>query len=229
MTNSTDSLRILRFGAEYALLDTVAFGRSAVNGISSRFSQGLDILGASARGSALAARLNEKPAFSKLNGEISRNQTLFTLWEDSSVALQGAIGGQYSRDILPPAEKFYLGGAHFNRGYYWGQVTGDSALTASAELQLNTPIPLADRLPFDVTAQFYGFYDWGQTWESVARDANVTLRSTGAGVRFYVTKYAEFDFEGVTRLNRYPNGSGANVSALKSNAFFLAGAGQVLK
>ncbi len=220
VTNSTDSLRILRLGAEYALLDMVAFGRSAVNGASGRFSQGLDILGASPRGSALAARLNEKPAFSKVNAEISRNQTLFTLWDDSSVALQGAVGGQYSRDILPPAEKFYLGGAHFNRGYYWGQVTGDSAMTASVELQLNTPIPLPDRVPFDVNAQFYGFYDWGQTWESVARDTNVTLRSAGAGVRFYVTKHTEFDFEGVTRLNRYPNGSGANVSALRSNAFF---------
>ncbi len=219
-TNSTDSLRILRFGAEYALLDAVFFDRSAVNSVSGRASRGLDALGASPRGSALAARLNEKPNFTKVNGEISRNQTLFTLWDDSSVALQGAVGGQYSRDILPPAEKFYLGGAHFNRGYYWGQVTGDSALVASVELQFNTPIPLPERVPIDLSAQFYGFYDWGQTWESVPRDPNVTLRSVGAGARFYVTKYTEFDFEGVTRLNRFPNGSGANVSALKSNAFF---------
>jgi hemolysin activation/secretion protein len=219
-TNSTDNLRILRLGAEYALLDTVAFGRTAINGASGRLSQGIEALGASARGSTLAARLNEKPDFTKFNGEISRNQTLFSLWDDSSVALQGALGGQYSNDILPPAEKFYLGGAHFNRGYYWGQVTGDSALTASAELQLNTPIPLPDRVPLDLSAQFYGFYDWGQTWESVARDPNITVRSTGVGVRFYLTKYTEFDFEGVTRLNRYPNGSGPNVSALKSNAFY---------
>ena len=50
----------------------------------------------------------------------------------------GLLTGQWSNNILPPAEQFYLGGARFTRGYYSGQVPGDKALAATVELQLNT-------------------------------------------------------------------------------------------
>ena len=54
------------------------------------------------------------------------------------MALMGLLAGQWSDNILPPAEEFYLGGSQFTRGYYSGQITGDKALAATAELQLNT-------------------------------------------------------------------------------------------
>ena len=55
----------------------------------------------------------------------------------------GLLAGQLSNDILPPAEQFYLGGTQFTRGYYSGQVAGDKALAATAELQLNTGVDLS--------------------------------------------------------------------------------------
>jgi hemolysin activation/secretion protein len=146
---------------------------------------------------------------------------LFAPWQDASVALQGSLSGQGSGDVLPPEEKFYLGGAHFNRGYYFGQVTGDSGLSTSIELQLNTPVPLPASIPipFDVSTQFYTFYDWGETWENNSRlEANRVLNSVGGGVRLFLAQYAEFDVEGVARLARYPNGTDGG--AVKSGAVF---------
>ena len=219
--NSYDSLRVLRVGAEYAFLDLLLGPTmSATNGWTARVSQGLTGLGATADGYELAPRTGEKIGFRKVTGEIHRTQTLFQPWEGASVALQGVLAGQYSADILPPAEKFYLGGLRLNRGYYYGQVSGDSALSFSAELQLNTPLPLPAFVPLEVSAQFYAFYDWGETWENLPSDPNRLLSSVGVGVRTFLTRNIELDFEGTLRLNRYPNGNAPGVSALNGGAFF---------
>lgn len=220
---SFDSLRILRAQAEYTLLDTwLGDDLPATDGVSGRVSQGLHLLGASANGASDAGRVGQTTDFTKFNGQISRAQTLFVPWEEATVALQGVVAGQGTGNILPPAEKFYLGGPHFNRGYYYGQVTGDNALTTSVELQLNTPVPMPDFVPPPITtrAQFYAFYDWGETWENQKLDANRVLRSIGGGVRLFVTEFTEFDLEGTVRLNPYPNGTSGNVSAIKSGAFY---------
>ena len=83
----------------------------------------------------------------------------------SSIALQGTLAGQWSPDVLPAAEKFYLGGARWNRGYYSGQVTGDTALSAALELQYNTGFAgTVFGKALDVGTQFY----------DVPRDVNPT-------------------------------------------------------
>lgn len=219
---SRDNLRVIRLGADYALQDLWLGGdRSAVNSFSIRASQGLGILGASKNGDPFAGRPGEKTDFSKVNFEATRTQTLLTFGERNSIALQGTLAGQYSPDVLPAAEKFFLGGARWNRGYYAGQVTGDSALSAAIELQYNTGF--ATQVwgrALDIAAQFYVFYDWGETWESQAQDANHRLYSAGGGVRLSVTKATEFDIEGVTRMTRQPQGAAANVTPLRSTALF---------
>ena len=67
----------------------------------------------------------------------------------------GLLTGQWSDNILPPAEQFYLGGSRFTRGYYAGQVPGDKALAATTELQLNTGFEttLFDK-SFDISTQY---------------------------------------------------------------------------
>ncbi len=221
--SSYDSLRVLRVGAEYALLDTwLGTERTAINAASMRVSQGLPILGATRNGdtSGPPPRPGEQTNFTKVAGEISRTQTLFHLFNDSSLALRSAVGWQYTGNLLPPAEKFYLGGPRFNRGYYFGQVSGDSAVTISNELQLNAPAPLPSLVPFEMRAQLYTFYDWGKAYQNTALEANVTLQSWGGGVRLFVSDNAEIDLEGVYRVNQYPNGQGPGVSPLKSGAFY---------
>lgn len=221
--SSFDSLRVLRLGADYALLDTLLGpDRSAVNVVSTRYSQGLSILGASRDNDTTTPppRLGEKVDFSKVGGELSRVQTLLRINQESTVALRGAVAWQFTGDLLPPEEKFYLGGPTFNRGYYYGQVSGDDAVSTTAELQFNTPLPPVPHLPWELSAQFYTFFDWGRAWQNTSLEANVSLTSTGGGVRLYVGDRAEIDLEGVYRMNRFPNGAGPGVSALNGAAFY---------
>lgn len=219
---SYDSLRVLRAGSDYVRSDLV-FGAEhpASNSVVVRLSKGLPILGASPDGEADAPRVGEQTNFFKFDAEVSRTQTLVTPWQNASVALMGLLTGQVSPDVLPPAEKFYLGGLRLTQGYYAGQVSGDNALAASVELQLNTGLDFT-RFGFaeDVSAQFFAFYDWGETWENRSSDPNEHLSSVGGGVRLAVTKYTELDLTALTRFNRFPNGSGPDISALPGSAFY---------
>lgn len=220
---SYDSLRVLRTGVDYALLDTLLGpSRGAVNTVSVRVSRGLRGLGAGTPGDTVTPppRIGEKVDFRKIGGELSRSQPLFQPWDDATVALRLGVGWQYSGDLLPPAEKFYLGGSRFNRGYYYGQVSGDSAVSVSAELQLTTPTPLPAFVPLEVRSQFYLFYDWGKVYQNTRLEPNAVLQSWGGGVRLFVSDSTEIDLEGVYRMNRYPNGQGPDISALNTAAFY---------
>ncbi len=221
---SQDNLRVLRWGADYALQDVWAGGdRTALNGISLRVSHGLQGLGSSTDGqqSPPPGRVGEVVDFTKVSFQASRNQTLFAPWRGATVALQGLVAGQYSGDVLPPAEKFYLGGAQYNRGFYSGEVTGDTALIASAELQLNTGFTL-DWFsgPVEIGTQFYTFYDWGETWERQKSDPNRRLQSAGGGVRLNLTRFTEVDLEGVARQTRQPLGVTSNTPPLRADAVY---------
>jgi len=97
---NTDSLRVLRFGADYSLQDGFAGDqRPGTNQVSARVSQGLPILGASRNGTPLAARTGEQVDFTKLSGEISRNQTLLSPWPGTTVSLLALATGQYSGTV----------------------------------------------------------------------------------------------------------------------------------
>ena len=63
-------------------------------------------------------------------------------------------------------------------------MTGDSALAATAELQLNTGFNFARiRCSQNIPTQFYLFYDWGETWQNRAAGAERAIPSAGGGVR----------------------------------------------
>jgi hemolysin activation/secretion protein len=221
-TASYDSLRVARLSFDYARSDLLlGDDRNAVNLITARLSQGLPILGASPNGASNAPRVGERTDFFKFNFELQRTQTLLYPLPNTSVALMGLLVGQLSPDILPPEEQFYLGGSSYTRGYYSGEVTGDKALAATAELQLNTGFNLTTfGLSENVSTQFYLFYDWGETWQNQPHGLNEHLSSAGGGVRMMATQYVELDFEGVARFNRYPTGTGPNISALYGGAFY---------
>ncbi len=223
---SHDALRVMRLGQDYAISDIwLGAERAAVNFVSVRVSEGMKILGASTNGvSTLSPRQGEQTGFTKINFEVSRTQTLFAPWEGATVGIMGLITGQWSPNILPPAEQFYLGGARFTRGYYAGQVPGDKALAATVELQLNINFETtAFGKSWDISPQFYAFYDWGETWQNLSTDFATKINSVGGGVRAQVTRYVEVDLEGLARLNRFPTGGnqpGSGVSALNGAAFY---------
>ena len=127
----------------------------------------------------------------------------------------GMVTGQWTPDILPPAEQFYLGGARFTRGYYSGQVPGDKALAATMELQLNSTIDLSwigSRA--DVAGQFYLFYDWGESWQNLKTDSAARLASAGGGMRLQMTSYVELDLEALGRLTLRPPPTAADLNGI---------------
>jgi hemolysin activation/secretion protein len=203
-TATSDNLRMARFATQYAWQDLWAGDtRDALNILNAQFSQGIPAFGASADGRSAppAGRAGEKIDFWKINGSLSRTQTLFTPLPATSVALLVEAGGQYTPDILPSEEEFYLGGSRFTRGYYSGQVEGDKGAYATSELQLNTGDDVnAFNHEFDIGAQFYMFYDWGETWSNAIADPNERLASYGGGVRVALTRSIEVDGEAVRRL-----------------------------
>ncbi len=223
LLQSDEAVRAFRLGEEYGLSDVVlGAARPAIDVLRVRFSQGAPILGATTNGSSpTSPRLNEQAGFSKIDFEAGRTQTLFAPWNGASLAFLALLTGQWTPDILPPSEQFYLGGARFTRGYYAGQVPGDKALAATAELQLNTDIGIS--LPgrsLDLPTQWYLFYDWGETWQNQASDFATTIGSAGGGVRSQLTRNVEVDLEALARFNRYPTGAGAGISPLSGGAFY---------
>lgn len=219
---SRDSVRALRWGGDYVRHDVWLGGaRPATDYVMLRMSHGLPILGAAREGDPMAERQGEVPTFTKVNVQISRTQTLFSPWSGASVALMGLVAGQYSPDVLPPSETFYLGGSQYTRGFYAGEVSGDTGLAATAELQLNTGFNTTlFGHATTIATQFYVFYDWGETWESQRIDPNHRLASEGGGVRLAIDTNTEFDLEGVVRQTLNPQGAASVVAPLAPTAIY---------
>lgn len=218
---SRDNLRIVRLGADYVLSDyLLGDARGGVTSLTLRGSQGLSVLGASPADGPVS-RPGQVPGFRKISGELNRTQSLWQPAEGMTLALQGVIAGQFTGDVLPSAEKFFLGGTRLARGYYYGEVTGDKALAGTLELQLNT-VTETDLLGTHAewSTQFYGFYDWAETWENLVGEQGRRLSSMGLGVRFIPTPRIEIGIEAVRRMNRFPSGSGPGIAALPADAFY---------
>lgn len=216
--SSADEVRALRIGEDYVISDLLlGNSRPATTAFSARLSRGLEFLGGF-HGTAIVpstARQGEQHNFTAVKFETSRTQTLFVPWEGASVALMGLLTGQWTPDILPPTEQFYLGGSRFTRGFYSGQVPGDKALAATAELQLNSTIDLSSLgSRADVASQFYLFYDWGESWQNLKSDFAARLASAGGGVRLQITSYVELDFEALGRMTIHPPPSTADLNGI---------------
>ena len=216
---SKDTIRVLRFGASYALHDILlGADRGATNALKVRLSQGLPAFGASVSVGSTAPASNEAISFTKINAEISRTQTLFEPWNGADVSLLGLVAGQKSNQVLPQVEQFQLGGLQLNPGYYSGEVTGDSALAVYAELQLNDTWSIPLWRHFDAATQFFGFWSWGETWNNGPLRLNQRIASAGGGVRLSLTGYLEFDVIGVSRFVLNPSGVG--VTPLHADAAY---------
>jgi hemolysin activation/secretion protein len=202
--SSSDDLRVARISADYALDDLLAGpSRDALNILDAQISQGIPAFGASPDGrpAGVAGRAGEHTDFWKLNGSIGRTQTLVSPYPDASLALRLEAGGQYTPFILPSEEEFYLGGSRFTRGFYSGQVVGDDAAYATAELEFNTGYDFtALTHDVDLGVQLYAFYDWGEVWENLHTDLNHRIATAGGGIRFGLTRFLELDGEVDERL-----------------------------
>jgi hemolysin activation/secretion protein len=185
-----------------------------------RFSKGVNVLGASKSGDQLLPRQGSDPNYFKINAEVSRLQGLYS---DEDFALNLFVTGaaQMTDSILPPSEKFFLGGERLGRGYYAGQVTGDRAIAASIELQLSFAVPYSDVQPSSAPAsvagrvrglplQLYAFYDYGKAWNLASFETpTVVARSYGFGVRANVGDTLTVEAEAVRRIDLAVDGAAA--------------------
>jgi hemolysin activation/secretion protein len=163
-TFSSEHTRALR-----AAVGFVAGSAKQTLGGSATVSRGLDIL--DARGSAFG-----EVDFTKLNVRAQFDRAL-----SDSLVLRLRASGQYSRDRLPGAEQFTLGG-EFGRAFESAIVTGDRGLSGLIELGWRP-----QGLPALIKgSELYGFVDGGiahyrQRAAFAGRDWE--LASLGLGVR----------------------------------------------
>ena len=199
-------LRVLRIGEDMTIQDDLlGEGRSAANTISITFHRGLPELAGSTNNGVFTPRPGERNDFNKITGEFVRTQNLF-VWSTYTIDLKTGVTGQWTKDILPPVEKFQLGGEQYGRGFYSGEVTGDMAAAGTIEPQLNQT--LDGELfghAYHITAQYYAFFDIGQIWSSALSDTTTHIESTGTGIRANLTSWLSAQVEGVERFTRRPN------------------------
>ncbi len=222
---SRDRIRTLRFGADGQLLEArlLPFLPAATTLAGVRLHQGIEAFGATSNGDPRSARRgSESFDFTKLTGELQRTQPLFSPFEGAMVSIQGLLLGQWTGDVLPQAEKCYIGGARLGRGFYAGQVTGDRCYGYAVELQFD----IAYELPVEpmlgsnrFNTQLYMFRDFARTFENLESDPDRRLSSWGGGVRMVVSETVQFDLEGVSRVTLRPDG--AQTERLNSSAIFF--------
>lgn len=209
LRQSRDAVRALRLGAEGAMLDAwLGFAPAAATTTGMvRLSRGIEAFGASDGAAGRAARLGSAFGFTKVTAEATRLQPLFEPAEGWLLSLSGQVAGQWSDDILPPAERFYLGGNRLGRGFFAGQAAGDRALAGAAEIQAARVFEIG---ALRLGTQLYAFRDEARAWDNGPAGARRALASWGGGVRLQFDERVQFDIEGVRRLTRRPDGAGAD-------------------
>jgi hemolysin activation/secretion protein len=212
---SMDKVRAVRVGVESQLLENwLSFFPAASTFANLRLHRGLDILGATSTGDLQSGRSGaEDFSFLKMTGEIQRSQPIWSPANGQMINVQGLVAGQWSNDILPQSEKFFLGGSRLNRGFYSGQVTGDRAVSFALELQYDIQSDMPFAVPFGsgrLGTQFYVFRDIGRSFENLETDADRRLSSWGGGVRLTVSDNLQLDLEAANRITTRPDGAAAN-------------------
>jgi hemolysin activation/secretion protein len=200
-----------RVGSSADVQDALLFDFPAATSLNFKVTHGL--VGTS------DTRPGDNVHFTKIAGDLTRVQNLWTI-ADVGIALKASVGGQYTSDILPTNEKFYLGGTRFGRGFFNGEVTGDRAIGSSIELQENDKLVHLPFAPpdFELPTQFYQFWDYGHAFNLAPNDQNFTLRSVGLGARADVTQWLFVELEGVHRFTTRPQGTGTQLEG--QYAFF---------
>ncbi len=107
-STSGSNLWMWRIGSTIDFQDQLFFDVPAANALNVRASHGF--LGLD------STRPLSDVHFYKVSGDFTRVQDLVTIGTVRT-ALKSSIGGQYTQDILPPSEKYFLGGTRFGRAF----------------------------------------------------------------------------------------------------------------
>lgn len=197
-------VRPLRIGLDGDLRD--AWG--GISRANVRLHKGLGIFNPTRPGNPTNDRPGADPLFFKVTAQVSRLQGIWST-EDWSLNVLATLSGQYTWDILPNSEKFYLGGDLLGRGYYNGQVTGDRGLIGSIEAQLNFAMVNDLSQPESlIPIQLYTFYDIGGARNLSSNDIPwQRISSFGGGARIAFSSRVSGEVEVSQLLDRQINGA----------------------
>lgn len=153
-------------------------------------SRGFDVLGA-----RVTAPLAEAK-FTKLNARASIDQAV-----GKRMVARLRLSGQYSRDRLPAAERFAVGGQDFGRAFEVAVISADRGAAALAELAVK---PLMGSKIFGDT-EVYGFVDGAKVrilYRGPFPGGTFDLASAGGGVRLAYTSKAALFLEAAKPIDR---------------------------
>ncbi len=206
-----DRIRTARGGFDAQVLDTlIPFLPPATNQATARIHQGLAVWDATPANDPLATRIGSEFDFTKYTGDYQRVQPIWSPFDGAMFNFQAYVSGQWSTNILPNAEKYYLGGSRLGRGFYSGQVTGDWGYGYALELQLDIAYDLAAQPALGNnrgSSQFYAFRDMGWAYQNLDTDADRRLSSWGGGVRTVLADTVQVDLEVARRITTRPDGA----------------------
>ena len=176
MKNGFGNVAALRFIQEWTHRTT-----ESVFSVRSRFSTGVDVLGATVNGASGAA---EGQFFSWLG------QAEWLKRFESRIEILNFLNMQLANDHLFPLEQMAVGGRYSVRGYRENTLLRDIAFV----YQFETRFPLwssSEGFPY---VQFCPFADVGHSWSAkgVSGDPQ-TLASVGAGLRFNISTVANLN------------------------------------
>lgn len=137
-------------------------------------SQGVDALGATDRGDALASRDDADGTFSSLVGFVDWTGPLL-----GNITLNVAALGQLASQPLLISEEIGLGGGRFLRGYDYSERSGDQGAMVSGELRYDWDGIFSK----DRGAELFVFADGGHVANLSDGFGSGSLFSTGGGVR----------------------------------------------
>ena len=176
MKNGFGNVAALRFIQEWTHRTT-----ESVFSVRSRFSTGVDVLGATVNGAPGAA---DGQFFSWLG------QAEWLKRFESRIEILNFLNMQLANDRLFPLEQMAVGGRYSVRGYRENTLLRDNAIV----YQFETRFPVwssSEGFPY---VQFCPFADVGHSWSAkgVSGDPQ-TLASVGAGLRFNITTVANLN------------------------------------
>lgn len=171
-----DRVRALRFGLTYVKDNPWEGSNSA----SLELSRGVDIMGATDKGSPLSSHMDGSSDFTKLNLFMTHWQPLSADW-----AWLAEFDAQYAFDPLLSSEKIAFGGEDILRAYDSSLLVGDHGAALKLELEYS-PITELFFMP-----RWYGYFEAGKAWirESEFIDSSSSATAAGLGLRFEVTSY----------------------------------------
>ena len=177
MNNGFGNVAALRFVQEWTHRTT-----ESVFSVRSRFSMGLDVLGATVNGAPGAA----DGQFLSWLGQVE----WLKRFESTRIEILNFVNMQLANDHLFPLEQMAVGGRYSVRGYRENTLLRDNAFV----YQFETRFPVwssSEGFPY---VQFCPFADVGHSWSAkgVSGDPQ-TLASVGAGLRFNIATIANLN------------------------------------